>query len=331
MEGIEELIKLFRRYGGKFENVALGYREEDGFYVCTLDNNQDVVVLCPSHLLVDVNDVDVSRDGLFISNPDKYESNMEFLEKYIAFHFNRKMLDQYIKKKRQIDSLSNRELSVISRIYIPDQRWPRGSGELEFAKEQILDSHKITYFGKEMLMPFVTFLNHAKNGRPYDIKEDAISLSGKFSGEVFAVYHMGDVLTIAGCHGFITDTGFAYSLPMGKTIPGGRQIVIARSPESTTSNKGFLWPLVRKDRDTITLSWFPLYFEKDPLYPAKVAQMVARETGLSAEVFLNEIFRANLSALVPVAFQLRTSENPYARLVAAAAQRQLEVIGGTRK
>ena len=59
--------------------------------------------------------------------------------------------------------------------------------------------------------------------------------------------------------------------------------------------------------------------------------MIARETGLPAEEFLYEVFRANLNALVPVAFQLSKSENPYAKLAAAAAQRQLEVISGTRK
>lgn len=331
MEGIEELVELFRRSGGKFENAALGYREEDGFYVYTLDSSQDAVVLCPSHLLVNTNDVDVSQDGLFISNPGKYENNMGFLEKYFAFHFNRKMLDQYIETKRQIASLSSRDLSLISSICPPYQHLSGGSGDLEFAKTQIFNSHSIEYFGKKVLMPFVTFLNHSKNGRSYNVKEDAISVTGKFSDEVFAIYNMGDVLEIAGCYGFIADTRFAYSLPMKMVTPSRRQLVIARNVESASTHKEFRWPLVRKDRDTVEIGWFPLYFERDPLYPAKVARMVAHETGLSAEMFLNDVFRINLNALVPVAFQLRESENQYAQLIAAAAQRQLEVIGGTRK
>ena len=92
MESIKELIELFRRFGGKFENVALGYREQDGFYLYTLDSNQGAVVLCPSHLLVEINDLDVSQDGLFITNPGKYGNNAKFLEKYIAFHFNRRKM-----------------------------------------------------------------------------------------------------------------------------------------------------------------------------------------------------------------------------------------------
>ena len=123
MEGIEELVELFRRSGGKFENAALGYREEDGFYVYTQDSSQGTVVSCPAHLLVDINDVDVSQDGLFIADSGKYKNNIEFLEKYFAFHFNRKMLDQYLENKRQIDSLSSRDLSLISRVYPPELCW----------------------------------------------------------------------------------------------------------------------------------------------------------------------------------------------------------------
>jgi len=332
MEDIEELVELFRRSGGKFENAELGYREEDGFYVYTLDSNQDTVVSCPAHLLVDVDDVAVSPDGLFIINPDKYENNIVFLEKYFAFHFNRKMLNRYFEKKRQIDSLSSRDLSLISRIYPPDQRWSGGGGDLDFAKKKILDSHKIRYFGKKVLMPFVTFLNHANNGRLYDIKEDAISVSGKFSDEVFAVYNIGDVISFAAGYGFIADTIFAHSMPMTMRMPNGTKVIIAyKLMESTNTPDGFRWPLVHKEWGTITISWFPLYFEKVPQYPAKVAQMVARETGLSAEIILNDVFQFNLNALVPVAFQLKESDNPYARLAAAAAQRQLEIIGGTRK
>jgi len=59
--------------------------------------------------------------------------------------------------------------------------------------------------------------------------------------------------------------------------------------------------------------------------------MVANEAGLSAAGFLYRVFRDNLNTLTLVAFQLRESENPFAQLAAKAAQRQLELIGGTRE
>lgn len=330
MEGLEDLVAFFRRLGGKFENAALGYREGDGFFVYTLDSNRDTIISCPSHLLIDVGDVGVNQDGLYIANPRKYKKNIKFLERYVAFHFNQKMLGRYIEKKRQIDSLSSKDLSLISRIYRPDQHWSEGLGEIDFARKQILNTHQITHFGKKVFMPFVTFLNHAKDGASFYIGEDAIALTGKFSNEVFALYNLCDVLGIAGNHGFITDTRFIYSIAMKMLAPDGKQIAIERSLESAINKDGFRWPLVHKGRDVITLSWFPLYFEKDPQYPAKVAQMVACETGLSAEVFLNNIFRANLNVLIPAAFQLRDSGNPFAQLAGAAAQRQLEVISGAK-
>jgi hypothetical protein len=332
MEGIEELIELFRKSGGKFENIALGYREESGYYCYTLDRNQNTIVSCPAHFLVDVDDVGISQDGLFIANPEKYGNNMEFLEKYIAFHFNRKMLDRYIEKKRQIESLSSRDLSLISRIQLPELHFSRKYGDLEFAKYLMLRSHKIEYHEKEVLMPFVTFLDHSKNGRPYELKKDAISVSGKFSDEVFAVYNTGDALTFASAHGFITESRFAFSIPIMKVIPNRTRVSIYRKIfESIKTREGFLLPLVHKGRDIVTISWFPLYIEGDPEYPARVARMVAHETGQSAESILYEVFHINLKVLLPAAFQLRESDNPYAQLIAIAAQRQLEVIGGNRK
>lgn len=77
MERIEELVELFRRFGGIFENIALGYRAEDGFYCYTLDSNEETVISCPAHLLVETDDVGVNEDGLFISNPQKYETTLD--------------------------------------------------------------------------------------------------------------------------------------------------------------------------------------------------------------------------------------------------------------
>jgi hypothetical protein len=330
MEYIEELVELFRRSGGKFENSALGYRKNDGFYAYTLDSNKDTIISCPAHLLVDIDDLEISEHGLFITNPGKYERDIEFLEKYFAFHFNKNMLERHFETKRQLDSLSSRELSLISMVYPQNHRWSGGIGELEFAKKQILNSHKIQYFGKKVIMPFVTFLNHAKDGIPYDINENGISVSGRFSDEVFAMYTMGDAIALADNYGFITDTRFAFSLGMRQVAPEGSQVAIHRNLQATQFNEGAPLPIIRKDFGTVNISWFPLYFERDPLYPAKVAQIVARETGLIAEIFLNAVFRFNLHALIPVAFQLRESANPYAQLLSSAAQRQLELIGATR-
>jgi len=330
MDGTEELVTLFRRFGGKFDNAALGYREDSGFYCYTLDGSRDTMIACPAPLLVDTDDVGVSEDGLFVANPDKYADGMEFLEKYFAFHFNHRMLQQYISKKQQLDSLTDDELSRLAQIFERYQFVTGDCGELEFAKRQILRAHKLRYYGKHVLIPFVSFLNHAKTGRAFNIAEDYVSVSGKFSDEVFAIYNVGDVIMIAGDYGFITDTRWAYSVPMTKMASNGTRITIVRDTKAKTlSPEGFHWPLVHKDQGTLTISWFPLYFERDPRYPARVARMIADETGQPAEEILYEVLRANLGALAGTAFQLGKSGNPFARL-AAAAQRQLEVIGGTR-
>lgn len=332
MENIDGLVELFQNFGGKFENAALGYRDESGFYCYTLDSNQDTVISCPANLLVDILDVGVRNDGLFILNPEKYGSNMNFLEKYFAFHFNRAILNQHIEQKRQIDSLSSRDLSLISNVLPPDLYNLEDYGELEYAKKRVLDSHKIKHYGKSVLMPFVSFLNHDKNGLSFNTSKDEISISGRCDNEVFVEYNIGDVFLIGGAYGFITDTKVAYSLPVYFEMPNGTRVNIGRDLEKSSSNdKGRVRPIVEKKRGTVTISWFPLYLEGAPRYPAILARRIAAETNLSAEILLMDIFRLNLHVLIPAAFHLKNSENSFAKYVAIIAQRQLETIAGTRE
>jgi len=331
MEGTEELIALFRKYGGTFDNMALGYREESGFYCYPMDSSQATLVACPSRLLVDIDDVDINQDGLFIENPDNYTDRMEFLEPYFAFHFNSRMVDQYIGRKHQIDALSSEELSLIAKIYPPCEYVTGNYTDLEYAKQRIINAHKLLCRGQDVIMPFVTFLNHAKTGCRYDITGNGVSISGRFNEEVFAMYNAADVILLASNHGFVTDTRFAYSVPMVKATRTGLRVSINREPGvKTFSREGYRFPLLEKDRGTLTISWFPLYFERDPLYPARVARMVADQINQPAEEFLYEVFRANLGVLTTAAMRLGKSGNPFAQLAGAAAQRQLELIGGTR-
>jgi len=61
-----------------------------------------------------------------------------------------------------------------------------------------------------------------------------------------------------------------------------------------------------------------------------IARTIAAETNLSAEILLFDIVRLNLNALIPAAFHLKDSENFFSRYVSTIAQRQLEIIAGTK-
>jgi len=332
MENINELVTLFRNLGGKFENVALGYREEYGYYCYTLDSNKNTVISCPANLFVDVVDVGVRHDGLYILNPEKYVNSIEFLEKYFAYHYNGAVLKPFIEQYRQINSLSSKDLSLISGVLPPDQYDLEQNKELEYAKKRVIDCHNIKYYDKSVLMPFMSFLNHDKNGLGFNISEDAISISGKCDDEVFAEYNIADVFMLGGTYGFITDTKLVYSLPIWFVMPNGTRVNIDRNlSKSSYADNGYLRPLVEKQQGVITISWFPLYLEGSPRYPAMIARTIAAETNLSAEILLFDIIQLNLKVIIPAAFHLKDSENLFAQHVSTIAQRQLEIIAGTRE
>jgi len=332
MKNIGELSVLFQRLGGQFDNVEIKHSENAGYYCCTLDSNKNSIISCPAGLLVDINDLDINEDGLYIKHPEKYGDKIEFLNEYFAFHFNAAAVRQQTVRKQQIDSLSNEDLSVISNIFPPDFYNLKEYSGLEYEKKQIINCHNIKHFEKKVIMPFVSFVNYNKNGQSFKVGKDKISISGKFNDEIYAKYNDDDVLRIATGYDFITDTKYIYSIPLTYKMLNGKKMIINRDPlEAIDLGNGRWKPLITKKQDSITLSWFPLHMDGAPIYPAIIAKMIADEINIPAENILFNVIKLNLHALIPAAFQLRESENLFARYLGSVAQRQLETIAGTRQ
>ena len=328
---IDELIDDFQRHGGIYKNVALGHRKSSGYYLYSLDKTQESVVSCPANLLVNISDIGVNEDGLFIATPDNYKNNIDFLERYFSFHFNKKMIDDYIVKMRQIQSLSSKDLSIISKVFMPRSYSTGNHEKLNYAKIQILKSHHIEYYGENLIMPFVTFLNFSTGGRPYDVNKNAITVSGKFSGEVFVEYNYCDTLMIAVQHGFVTDSRFSYSIHLSFITPNGLKVIINRNlAESNATSEGHPSPTVQKNRGTITISWFPLRIENHPLYIKKISQAIAMEIGMPADNLFHGILQTNKNILLLATSELNKSRNLFAQMLAAAMEKQLTHITKAR-
>lgn len=325
-----ELAELFCKHGGKLENLRIGYRHESGYYCSVIDSQRNATVFCPEHLLVDVDDIGIRDAGLFIAKPENYANNIGFIEKYFSFHFDEKLVGKLLEEKRQIDSLSEHEKLLLKRINLPNVI--DGMDEkLEYVKYRIFQSHQITceWSGRKVIMPFVTFLNHDRDGAAYDINKNGITVAGRFDSEVFAHYQMGDVVMFLWGYGFVTDTMFIYSLPMRINFPNGRLLRINNDISKFNRIDGkFRWPVVENKDGVITVSWFPMYFKNGPWYPARFAASLSREFNIPEGDIIYSVFRFNLNALLPIAFSLKNSKNSYLQTVVSGVERQLELIGG---
>lgn len=331
LEDIDELIIQFRQLGGIFENTEVRFSEDLGYHCYSADSKKNSIISCPASLFVDIDDLGITENGLFISTPEKHNQYTDFLDKYFALQFNRDVVAGHSDIKRQINSLSDDDLSLISDIFPPVLLDLDKYTGLEFEKKRILDSHNIKHRGKSIIMPFVSFVNYSKNGRSFNVQDDKISISGKFNGEILAKYNDDDVLKIASGYHFITDTQYIYSIPLSYQMINGKKLVVNRNTlEGVQLDNGRWKPVINNTDNCVTLSWFPLYMEGAPLYPAAIAKMIADEIQVPAENLIYNILKLNLHALVPAAFKLRESENDFARFLGAAAQRQLETIAATR-
>lgn len=282
-------------------------------------------------MLVNVDDLDINKEGLYISSPEKYGDNIDFLNQYFAFQFNSEVVRYQIERKHQIDSLSEEDLAIISNIFPPELYDLKKYDDLGYAKKRIIDCHNKKYYDKKVIMPFVSFVNYNKNGQSFKANENKISISGKFSDEVFAKYNDDDVLSLASGYDFITDTKYIYSIPLTYQMANGKKMIINRNPlEALELGNGRWRPVITQELDSVKLSWFPLYFENGAIYPAAIAKMIADEINIPAENLIYNVIKLNLYALLPAAFQLRDSDNEFARYLGAVAQRQLETIAGLR-
>jgi len=332
-EELVKLLDLFRENGGIFDNMTIGYREESGYYCSVINGHHNAKVFCPTHLLVDINDIGINETGLFIARPEKYADNIGFLERYFAFHFGEKLVNELLEEKQQIDSLSENEKLLLQKVGLPDlPNIIDGINEnLEYVKYRILQSYEITFgpLNKMVIMPVVSFLNHDQNGSVFEINNNGITVSGKFNGEVFAFYNMSDVLMFLQRSRFVTDTRFIYSMPMQIIWPNGKTLYINRDVSKSRIIDGkFMWPEVGTKDTVINVSWFPMYFKQGPRYPSRFAASLAHELSIPAEVILHQVFRNNLNTLLPIVFSLQDSENSYIQMVVSGVKRQLELIGG---
>lgn len=331
LDNIHELTKLFQQFGGKFENAEVRYNEEAGYHCYSLNGNKNTLISCPANLLVDVNDIDINEEGLFITEPDKYGDEIAFLNKYVKFHFNKNVVAHHSEIKQQIKSLPEKDLSLISRIFPPALLDLNKYSGLDYEKKCIINSHNIKHLDRKVIMPFVSFINYSKNGLSFNNRADNISISGKFHNEILAKYNDDDVLSLASGYNFITDTKYIYSVPITYPMINGKKLIIKRDVyEGIELGNGRWGPAVKISQDSVSLSWFPLYLEGAPMYPSTIAGMIAAEINIPAENLIFNILKLNLHALIPAAFQLTNSENEFSRYLGAATQRQLETIAECR-
>ncbi len=331
MKNIEKLITLFKQFGGKLDNAEIRHSQDAGYYCYSLNSSKNSIISCPDSLLVAIDDIDINEGGLFISRPEKYGNKIDFLKQYFAFHFDKAAVNHQSEKKEQINSLSEKDRAIISTILPPEFYNLEEYKNLDYEKRRIIESHNSSHYGRGVIMPFVSCINFNKNGQSYNHSNEKISLSGKFDGEIFAVYNENDALKMGTGYGFITDTKHAYSIPLTYPMANGKKMIINRNPlEATSLGNGRWKPIIKVTDDAVTLSWFPLYLEGSPIYPAVIAKMIADEINIPVENLLFNIIKFNLHALVPATFQLKESENSYARYLGAVAQRQLETIAETR-
>ena len=114
-------------------------------------------------------------------------------------------------------------------------------------------------------------------------------------------------------------------------MPNGVRVIINRYiGKSVASNDGLRKPIIKKDQNSVTISWFPLYLDQLPEYPIEIAQELTEVTGMSGEELFRSIVEDNCNVLQKVAVELNKSENSYSQVIAKAAQMQLEIITRTR-
>jgi len=317
LQSIPALLESFRAAGGVFDNLTIHHDEARGVHCRVSDPDAEARVFCPDDLLVDIGHVDIGESGLFIAKREPYGDHADFLDRYFSLHFGRYLVEQFLEEKAAVDALTPREIELLSVISLPAFPASGAGGDLAYVKQRILDSHKLG-LGRggrgKVIMPFVTFLNHDRDGIPYRLTGQGVEVRGRFANEAFACYHRDDSLALLHDHGFGAASELSYSLPMLINLPDGRRLQVRREHAcSTQTPEGFPWPVMEESGDTVSLSWFPLYFRRGPKFPARVARSLAETCNIPAELVLHAVYSYNFGQLFHLASNLRGSDNPYVK------------------
>lgn len=309
----DRMIEDFRELGGIADNIV----QRVGAYgngIFPINPQAPVNIEVPDVLLIDADQLILRGDDLII-NPDlRVDSKVrEFYEKYQK-HFSwggdgRRFVETFELDLKTLPSALLERLQEFKILNIEK----RHEGEWgDVLRRCFLQSRKISYNNRKVVMPIIELINHGAKSQAYSIKQESIGFSGFFSGELTVNYSpTSDSLARFINYGFANQEPQAFSFGLSMNLSDGTTLSVGNNAARIVNKNGFPVPEMSHEGKERRLAHLRLGMYGNPRIPRALLRMALPDFQVSLvdEIFdrIRNVNQVELCRLLELANEVDTT------------------------
>lgn len=227
---IKRWMSVAQNYGAVFENIDFELTE-DGVRAVCIDKEKEFTIKVPTPWLIPREAIEIDEDEHYVLESFVREDEVRgVLNEYLDFVLSK---ERVAEQKRLISEFSALPASLKQKIAsFGVVKLTKEMNDIE-VKESLINVRTIYKDSKEILIPFIDFLNHnVREGISYSIFKDSVVVKGKpsDSGEIFTIYNNNaDAFGFLNNYYFIDKSLFAYSMVIAVRLYDGTAFQIGRN------------------------------------------------------------------------------------------------------
>ena len=324
----DAMLEDFRALGGVADNIEQR-NGEHGNGIFPIDPNQPVAIKVPDSLLVDEGHLILDNGQLVVASEAKVSAEIsEFIANYQQ-HFSwgadgKKNIDTF---ESGLAKLPVALLDQLKKLLLVSLELRHKGNWEDVLRRQFLQSRRINYQQRKVLMPIMELINHSSTGRNFDIG-DGIGFGGEFDGEVYVNYSSAsDALQRFLIYGFANQEPRAISLPMSCAIGKNTRVWIATDSKKVERVDNLILPELKTNGEEQILSFLLLGVEKMPRLPRTIIRKRFAELPVNAVDEAFDLIRnANQTAMLDLLELLEGVDTPVAQEFRKALMFQLRAL-----
>ncbi|MDQ7011171.1 MAG: hypothetical protein Q9M29_05065, partial [Mariprofundaceae bacterium] len=249
---IEDWMRRAEEFGCRFDNVRFEWTAEAGVRVMAVRPQMNCCVKVGRALLV-------PRDKLVLTDSAHYVAEDAGLAPEAASLVN-EMLDFILSDER----VAGFKAMLTSFAALPEPLKvhlrqtglapalvPESMPTDAKIKAMLIQARVINWQERTTFMPFVDFVNHDRDGIPFDMDASGIAVRGRAleDGHLYALYSAADSFNLLNTYGFAGKSHFAWSVGMGLEWPRVGTVRVGRRFNAFEMCDGLRVPEVVRDED----------------------------------------------------------------------------------
>ena len=204
----------YRTFGGKAENV-MQRKGAFGMGLFPIDPSKPIDLFVPDELLVPTEDMEFNDGDVVIKDESAFPAGYgDWFRRYQAkYSWGAEGRANTLNFEQGLKELPQDVLNILKRngVYNPDNRLPGDDLEKELL-QRFIQTRCINRKDRRVIMPMIELLNHSPAAKGYEMRENGISVSGMYDGEILVKYSVLDPMRRLIGYGFNAPEPMAFSM-----------------------------------------------------------------------------------------------------------------------